>query len=118
MTDEAPHPPLDCKRAIANLAPFRYSLYDMSPQRQLQDIPPIPAIPPWSNVKVFLWGAVWTIGNALAPSAVLVYDWLRRWDDPIDWTMLGHVMAANAALALAGYWRKHKALLSAPPDGV
>ena len=79
------------------------------------NIPPIPPMPTWAQIKVFLWGALWTVGGALAPAATIVVDWLRRWDDPIDWSMVGHMAAVSAVLSLIGYWRKHKALLSPPP---
>ncbi len=78
-------------------------------------IPPIPTIPKWPQVKVFLWGAIWTIGCALAPTGVIILDWVRRWDDPPDWTMIAHMSATSCIFGLIAYVRKHKALLQEPP---
>ena len=72
-------------------------------------------LPPWPKVKIFLLGAVWAVLASLGPVAILVYDWLKRWDDPIDWGMVIHLAEVTAGTALVMYWRKYKALLQIPP---
>ena len=78
--------------------------------------PPLPELPSWLNLKVFLLGAVWATLGGLSPTLVILYDWITHWKDPIDWTMFTHLAVSNAAMALVAYVRKHKALLSPPPN--
>lgn len=80
-------------------------------------IPPdIPPIPSWSNLKVFLWGALWAVVSGAAPAGVMVYDWLKDWDTPINWGEVEHIALVGVITGLFTYWRKHKALLAPPPN--
>ena len=68
-----------------------------------------------SNLKKFALGALWAAIGGTAPAAVMVYDWVQNWRNPVDWSEIAHVGLAGAAFAVLGYWRKHRALLTLPP---
>jgi hypothetical protein len=74
---------------------------------------PIPAKIP---LHVFALGMAWAIISAMAPLGILIYDWVTRWSDPPDPTMLIHVGLVCAAGGAIAYWRKYKALLQLPPE--
>jgi len=73
--------------------------------------------PKWSDLKVFLLGALWIVLLSLGPVAWTIWMWVT---DPVDNTISWHQLAGLAGTcagpALVAYWRKHKALLEPPPD--
>lgn len=71
---------------------------------------PQPSIP----LSIFLMGAVWAIGFAMAAPATLVFGDLIRWR-PIDWGAAEELAVVNCLLGIASYWRKYAALLKLPP---
>ena len=88
----------------------------MTPLLPDPDAPQIPVLPPWPKLKVFLIGLVWALGTALVPVAMFVYDSADRYkDDPLDWVMVWHLAVVAGGTGIAGYWRKYKAWLQAPP---
>lgn len=66
-------------------------------------------------MRVFLLGLAWAILAALAPVTVLIVDWVTRWTDPPDPTMLWHLAVTCAVGGAVSFWRKHRALLQLPP---
>jgi len=85
-------------------------------------IPPPVGAPEFPHIsggklKIFLLGALWAVCGGLIPVGTLLWDWISRWSDPPDWTMVIHQAVLCSGLALIGYWRKYKAWLMQPPEG-
>lgn len=67
------------------------------------------------SLKVWLLGLLWAAVAACYPVGILLYDWVHRWDDPPDWTMVWHLAVGCALAGAIAYVRKHRALLQLPP---
>jgi hypothetical protein len=67
------------------------------------------------NIRLFVLGAVWAALSSLAPAALIVWDTLQNYTDPVDWGQVGRVALVAAGGGVIGFYRKHKALLQLPP---
>lgn len=69
-------------------------------------------IPP----KIFIYGFVITVGCALAPFFLFIWDWYDKFDDAPPVNMIWHQLALCGGGGAILYWRKYKAQLELPPD--
>ncbi len=85
------------------------------------DLPPIPRLPMWADLRVFLWGGVWAVFGGLGLAGALVLDSLINYGDyvePIAWGQVRRMAVGGALAAGLAYWRKYKALLELPPGAL
>jgi hypothetical protein len=72
-------------------------------------------MPSWGNIKAFLWGALWAVLNGLGPAALVVWDTLVEYEDPVDWKFVRKLAAYGVSLTTARYCKRNKALLIRQP---
>jgi hypothetical protein len=72
-------------------------------------------MPTWRNFKLFMLGAVWAAISSIGPAAVVIWDSLTNYTDPVDWMQVGRVALVCAGGGVVAFYRKHKALLEIPP---
>jgi hypothetical protein len=78
--------------------------------------PPVSTEYTWSQrVRFFALGAMWAALLTMGPVGITLWDWVKHYNDPIDWTQIIKLSGASAGPALVAYWQKHKALLKMPP---
>jgi hypothetical protein len=86
------------------------------------ELPPIPQLPPWNNVRMFVLGGLWCLSGAASAAAsaafgIVLSDWNHN--DPTNWHQVWDVSwsaaAPMAGIALVAYYQKYKALLTPPP---
>ena len=65
--------------------------------------------------KIFLLCFLWIAVGAVAPAALVVLMWLSGMASMPDWATLLHSSASSGGIAIAAFWRKHKAYLQLPP---
>ena len=74
-------------------------------------------MPSWSELKVFLWGAVWVVLLSLGPVLWVIWSWVTDpYDQTISWHQLAGLAGTCTGPALVAYWRKNRALLKLPKE--
>lgn len=81
---------------------------------QNEGTPPMPFIPSWKNIKIFLLGLVWCLLGTLPQAAFELWD--SQHYDQIDWGHIKIALAVTVVPMLGAYWRKYRALISPPPE--
>lgn len=74
----------------------------------------IPFIPAYGNLRIFILGLMWICLGGLGPVAYEIWD--AEHYETIDWGHIRNAAAIGVFPAVAGYWRKYKALISPPPE--
>ncbi len=65
-------------------------------------------------LKVFLLGLLWAGLSGIAPVAVAIQDDVAK-NVPTDWSKVRRMSLVGAGVGVAGFYRKHRALLKLPP---
>lgn len=75
---------------------------------------PLPYIPSWKNVRVFVLGLLWCCMGGLGPAVYEIWD-AQHYED-VDWNHIRISIGLGVAPMAIGYWRKYRALVTPPEE--